>query len=192
MDIRSQRTTRTIIACFLDLLEQKSVSQITVTELCQSAQINRATFYKHYMDVFHLQESLEEEVLQDLEGFLRDRYFSGFSSYETMIIELLSYAKCYGHKFYILCSSNAASDLPARVFQLLYSLAFPILKEKLPDLSEEQAQLLYQYISNGSGSILRSWLAGACSLSEKNLAKFIMLTSSASVAAVAKGGDFRA
>ena len=65
---------------------------------------------------------------------------------------------------------------------------FPILKEKLPNLSEEQAKLLYQYISNGSGSVLRGWLAGESSMEERELAKFIMLTSGATVAAVAERG----
>ncbi len=188
MDIRGQRTEQAITACFLSLLEKKSISQITVTEICQSASINRATFYKHYLDVYHLQDSLEAEILRDLEAFLREHAFSGLGNYETMTIDLLSYAKRYGHTFYILCSSNAVSDLPARVFHLLYSLAFPILKEKLPNLSEEQAKLLYQYVSNGSGSVLRSWLAGESSMGEGELAKFIMLTSGAAVAAVAERG----
>ncbi len=188
MDIRGQRTERAIAACFLDLLEKKSVSQITVTEVCQLAHINRATFYKHYLDVYHLQDSLEAEILRELEAFLRDHAFSGLGNYEAMMMELLSYAKRYGHTFYVLCSANAVSDLPARVFRLLYSLAFPILKEKLPDLSEEQAKLLYQYVSSGSGSILRGWLAGECAMEEGELAKFIMLTSGATVAAVAGRG----
>lgn len=188
MDIRGQRTEQTIATSFLRLLEQKPVSQITVTELCQLAQINRATFYKHYLDVYHLQEFLETEILRDLEGFLRDHAFSGMGNYEMMMTELLSYAKRYGHTFYVLCSSNAASDLPARAFQLLYSLAFPILKEKLPNLSEEQARMLYQYVSSGSGSVLRSWLAGECSIDEGEMAKFMLLTSGAAVAAVAERG----
>ncbi len=188
MDIRGQRTEQAITASFLSLLEKKPISQITVTEICQLAQINRATFYKHYLDVYHLQDALESQILGDLEAFLRDHAFSGSGNYEVMMTELLSYAKRYGHTFDILCSSNAVSDLPARVFGLLYSLAFPILKEKLPNFSEEQAKLLYQYISSGSGSVLRSWLAGEYSMDERELAKFMMLTSSAAVAAVAGRG----
>ncbi len=188
MDIRGQRTEQAITTCFLSLLEKKPISQITVTEICQFAHINRATFYKHYLDVYHLQDALEAEILRDLEAFLRDRAFSGLGNYETTMTNLLSYAKRYGHRFYILCSSNAVSDLPARMFHLLYSLAFPILKEKLPNLSEEQVKLLYQYISSGSGRILRSYLAGECSMDEGELAKFMMLTSSATVAAVAERG----
>ncbi len=186
MDIRGRRTEQTITACFLSLLEKKPISQITVTEICQRADINRATFYKHYLDVYHLQDALEAGILRDFETFLRTHAFSGMGNYEAMMTELLTYAKRHGHTFYILCSSNAVSDLPARVFQLLYSLAFPILKEKLPDLSEQQARLLYQYVSSGSGSVLRSWLAGECSMEEGELAKFIMLTSGATVAAVAE------
>lgn len=188
MDVRGQRTTQAIAASFLELLEEKPISQITVTQICQSAHINRATFYKHYLDVYHLQEALESNILQDLETFLKDHGFSEPGNYEAMVTELLSYAKHYGHTFDILCSSSAASDFPSRVFSLLYSLTFPILKEKFPNLCEDQANLLYQYISSGSGSILRSYLAGKCSMEDRELAKFIMLISSSAIAAVAERG----
>lgn len=102
-----------------------------------------------------------------------------------MLTEFLSYAKQFGSKFYILCSANAASDLPAKVFQLLYSLAFPILREKLPDVDEEQTKLLYQYVSHGCGSVLRSWLNDESTMSEAEAAQFIMMTSGATVAAIA-------
>lgn len=188
MDVRGQRTEQTVAACFLDLLEKKPVSQITVTELCQGARINRATFYKHFPDVFHLQDSLETKVLDELGTYLREHAFSSAGKYSAMMTELLSYAKRFGHDFYILCSPNAISDLPARVFELVYSLAFPILKERNPALSDEKAKLLYQYVSSGSGNILRSWLTGECSMTEEELADFIMQISAAAVTAAAERG----
>ena len=185
MDIRSVKTRQQIAQCFEQMLAEKHISKITVTDLCEKAKINRATFYKHFLDIYDLQEMLEREVLTDMDGFLRERAFSSNGDYQTMMTEFLSYAKQFGSRFYILCSANAASDLPAKIFQLLYSLAFPILKEKLPDVDEERTKLLYQYVSHGCGSVLRSWLSGESTMTEADTAEFIMMTSGATVAAIA-------
>ncbi|MDD6878956.1 MAG: TetR/AcrR family transcriptional regulator, partial [bacterium] len=61
-DARTRFTRMVISDCFLTLLQQKPVAKITVTELCQLAQINRATFYRHYLDIPDLMEKLEEEL----------------------------------------------------------------------------------------------------------------------------------
>lgn len=185
MDIRSVKTTQRIARCFEQMLTEKHISQITVTDLCEKTRINRATFYKHFLDIYHLQEMLEREVLGDLESFLRDRAFSHKGNFQNMLTELLHYARRYGGRFTVLCSDNAASDLPEKAFRLLYGLAFPVLRDRLPGMDEEQAKLLYQYISHGCGSVLRCWLNGESTMTEAETAEFIMMTSGATVAAIA-------
>lgn len=62
-DARVQYTKTRIKEAFYTLLEKKSIKRISVREPCELAEINRATFYKHYADVFDLMEKLEDETL---------------------------------------------------------------------------------------------------------------------------------
>ena len=64
MDIRIERTRRSIINVFLQLRSRKSLEKITVKELAALAEINKATFYLHYHDVYDLSENLEREAVQ--------------------------------------------------------------------------------------------------------------------------------
>ena len=64
MDIRIERTRRSIINAFLQLRSRKSLEKITVKELAALAEINKATFYLHYHDVYDLSENLEREAVQ--------------------------------------------------------------------------------------------------------------------------------
>ena len=50
-DRRTRYTRQTIKDTFLELLNQKSFTKITVTEICKNAEINRGTFYLHYYDI---------------------------------------------------------------------------------------------------------------------------------------------
>ena len=184
MDIRSQRTKQVISECFLELLKEKTVSRITVTEICTMASINRATFYKHYLDVPDLQATLENEILSDFASFLQNCRFSSNVKYKTVLIEMLTYLQRYGSRFYLLCSGNAGSELPAKAFQLINDFAFPIMRQKLPMGEDEKAKLLYQFLTHGCGALLVSWLRGEDKLSIEEIAELIMQISGAAVQSV--------
>ncbi|MBO5103531.1 MAG: TetR/AcrR family transcriptional regulator [Ruminococcus sp.] len=64
MDLRVEKTKRSIINAFLNLRSRKPLEKITVKELAELAQINKATFYLHYHDIYELSESLEKEVIE--------------------------------------------------------------------------------------------------------------------------------
>lgn len=63
MDLRVQKTRKSILNAFITLRAKKELEKITVKELAESAMINKATFYQHYRDIYDLSEQLEEEVL---------------------------------------------------------------------------------------------------------------------------------
>jgi len=191
MDIRSQRTKQVISESFLELLKGKPASRITVTEICSMASINRATFYKHYLDVPDLQASLENEILSDFEIFLKDYRFSGAVRYQTVLVEMLTYLQQYGSRFYLLCSGNAGSELPVKAFQLINDFAFPIMRQKLPTGEEEKAKLLYQFLTHGCGALLVNWLRGDSKLSAEEVAEYIMRISGAAVQSVSGFGEER-
>ena len=62
IDRRTKYTLTTIKDSMLKLMEKKDISKITVTELCNLADINRATFYKYYVDIYDLIEKIELEL----------------------------------------------------------------------------------------------------------------------------------
>ena len=66
MDRRTKYTKKTIKDTFLQLLSEKDIKKITVSELCQQADINRATFYRYYIDIYDLLNSIEKEFELEL------------------------------------------------------------------------------------------------------------------------------
>ena len=47
-DLRVKKTKRVLTEAFFKLLNEKPFEEITVNELCDRADVRRATFYKHY------------------------------------------------------------------------------------------------------------------------------------------------
>lgn len=66
MDLRTERTKRSIANAFLELRKQKPLEKITVKELAELAYINKATFYTHYHDIYDLTDQLENELLEQI------------------------------------------------------------------------------------------------------------------------------
>src|SRR5262245_40855345 len=54
LDPRVKRTRRLILQSFSDLLAEKSFDAISVQDVTDRAQINRATFYDHFVDKYKL------------------------------------------------------------------------------------------------------------------------------------------
>jgi len=62
-DLRVIKTRENIETTFLELLDKKSFSQITVGELISSCRISKGTFYYHYRDKYDLAEKLLKKQL---------------------------------------------------------------------------------------------------------------------------------
>ena len=63
MDLRIDRTRNNIINAFITLRAKKPLEKITIKELSELAYINKATFYRHYEDIYALSESIENELV---------------------------------------------------------------------------------------------------------------------------------
>ena len=68
-DRRTQKTMNILKEIFVDLLKEKPVQSISVTELCRLADINRSTFYLHYCDIYALLEDIENDCLEEFDLF---------------------------------------------------------------------------------------------------------------------------
>ena len=66
MDLRAQKTQKSIAEAFYRLRAHKPLEKITVRELCREAPVNRSTFYTYYNDVYDLSEQLENELVRSI------------------------------------------------------------------------------------------------------------------------------
>lgn len=69
-NVRHQTTDAKLQETLLFLLERKPLKAVTVKELCESAQINKATFYRHYQDIYELAKKTEQNIQSGLVGLL--------------------------------------------------------------------------------------------------------------------------
>lgn len=84
-DRRVRRTRKLIKDSFLDLLEDKDFEHITVTDIIEKADYNRATFYRHYRD----KEELVNEIIESQIEILIEAILQPLKNKEKMEITAL-------------------------------------------------------------------------------------------------------
>lgn len=69
-DDMNAKTREKIQQQFLQLLKDKNFMKISVQDIATAANINRGTFYLHYLDKYDLLDQMEENLLAGLETHL--------------------------------------------------------------------------------------------------------------------------
>lgn len=60
---------RKIFMAFIDLINEKSIDKITISELCEKAEVNRSTFYRYYYDIYDLHEKMQDYSVESIISF---------------------------------------------------------------------------------------------------------------------------
>ncbi|MBP2323121.1 AcrR family transcriptional regulator [Kibdelosporangium banguiense] len=72
VDRRVRRTRATLQRALIDLVEERDLSQISVADVVEAAEVSRSTFYDHYRDVHELAEAASTSMIDDLIGVVVD------------------------------------------------------------------------------------------------------------------------
>lgn len=67
---RSNQTRQRIKEAFVELISLKGLDSLTVSDITRKANINRGTFYLHFVDKYDLLEQLEDETVSHLQEIL--------------------------------------------------------------------------------------------------------------------------
>ncbi|WP_062321035.1 TetR/AcrR family transcriptional regulator [Halolactibacillus sp. JCM 19043] len=140
-DPRIIRTRKSVVDALLALMSEREIEKITVKDITQKADVNRATFYHHFKDKQALlQYTLEEHLIRycvepfnEIDTFSRELILGVLEA----IIELHDYLEGHCqlnfHKFLLDIEQEIKSTLIARFF--------PIVKQGLNHPSDDYALL---------------------------------------------------
>lgn len=145
-DARVRYTRRVIKESFLTLLREKSVNRITVKEVCELAELNRATFYAHYSDCFALLESIEQELLDAFQKAL-----SSVDSFDTnaMITAIYTMIEQHQDTCQVLVFRGKSPSVLSRMIDLAHESTISHWKQKLRHASDTELEMLYTHLSHG-------------------------------------------
>ena len=88
------RTKKMIKTAFVELLgEKKNINAITVSELCNRANIAKSTFYNYYGDLYSVAEEFENELIDRLSAVLDEVEVDQAPEYDAYVRKVISFLK---------------------------------------------------------------------------------------------------
>ena len=158
-EYRSAKRSRKMIRnAFLDLLKEKNINKITVTDIVNKADLNRSTFYAHYMDVRAITEEMENEVIDKMLEILKKFEFKNFFNNPTpLLLEVSRFLEDNQDTYKILLKANGAETFLKKLKKIFadYMLSDTDIPNYLRD--SKLVNLRISYFSGGIINMYEDW-----------------------------------
>ena len=172
MDRRIKYTKKVIKENFLNLLEEKDISNITVKELCMISDINRGTFYRYYIDIYDLLKSIEQEFIDEVKNSSSIVKIEDHSIY-SFTKGILSIIENNKKLIMILFNTNRNLLFLNEVLEIAYDKCFNRWKSFHPEIDEDELENAVVFIFNGALGVINYWVKNDFSYSSDDIAKYI-------------------
>lgn len=173
-DRRVKRTKMLLQNALVDLMLEKAVGKISVKELTQQADVNRSTFYLHYLDIYDMLEQMENEFVETIQGFFHDFFTPLPTSMPLTLFVNISEWLEQDKEYYVKLLRGSASgyifeELESRIRDEFLTLLYLIF------LDEESLDLRTRvnFTVSGTVGVLRMWVMEGGNISLVELSETI-------------------
>ncbi len=155
---RKKESIERIERVFLDMLQTRELAEISISDICKLAKLNRTTFYANYTDIYGLADSIRDKLEADLSNLYRDEITQGFNSND--------YLKLFRH-----IKDNQI--FYKTYFKLGYDDNYKIITYDM-NLAGQHFQnrfIVYhmEFFKSGITRIIKLWLQGGCKESPEDM-----------------------
>lgn len=170
-DRRVTYTKMVLKKSLLEIIHEKPVSRITVKEVCERADINRATFYSHFTDVNDMLGQIENELYETIKHTL-DRGWSA-NNLAELLTGVCTEIKLNEDVCKAVLSDNGDKDFLNRALFVAQEKCVSDWKMSSTKADTETLEKIYTFFSHGSAAIILSWVRSGMEESPKEIAYFI-------------------
>lgn len=172
-DRRVRKTQTAIKDALITLLEKKRFEEITIQEISNLADVNRSTFYTHFIDKYDLLDKMENEKIDEVRSFLEssknddELKISESQLRETMDFVINSIGEHLD--FYkLMFNLGKESNLHEKLYELLTGHLNHVVNDndKIRDIP---FPYFMSYVSGAGLSLIRHWVEDENRISKEEL-----------------------
>lgn len=162
---RVKMTKKLLKSSLIELMKQSPLHSITIKDICDGADVNRSTFYRHYNTQFELYDDIINDTSHDIEQILVTELSASFDTL-VFLTKILEYIEQNREIFLVLLSDKGNISL-GEAFNRIISKFIP------QENATELGTYIVQFIAAGMTSILWTWLNKPVRRSAKDVAGLI-------------------
>lgn len=166
IDRRAKMTKNFLKNSLIELMKKKSIFSVTVKEVCENADVNRSTFYKHYKSVGDLYEEILNDITEDVSYIVKCSEKEGTLYSSRFVESILNYVEKKKDIFLVVLSDKGNTDFGEFVVRNTDKI---IAGREYSELSK----YCVYFITAGMSSIIWKWLSDENRASAHSLALLI-------------------
>ncbi|MGO5066078.1 TetR family transcriptional regulator [Clostridium sporogenes] len=163
-------TKKVIRESLIELLQHKKIHEVTVTDICKKANINRGTFYTHYKDAYDLLKSIEDELFNQILEYIEETSVEDYKNILLLkALELIDENK-------ELCRILFSKQMENNIMDRIMYVANKAEIDKLINSSKVDDVFLDYFIKYSVGgvfSVIQTWLENDLNESPQEIANII-------------------
>ena len=154
-DKKRRETEKRIEDSLLQLMKEQTFETISIRQLIDLAEVNRSTFYRHYLDKYDLLEKIENRLLDDLQAYYQEALDSAclfklekdfkLKDYIHEKQNLFHFFEPYLEDLAILLGPNGSPTSSRRLQEALREIFWQSISLGDPLLEEVEADLLLNH-----------------------------------------------
>lgn len=162
---RKRDSQNKIEKIFVELIQTKEINEISVTDICKKAKINRTTFYNNYLDIYDLADKIKEKLEHDVLALYEEERTNQYNSNDfSKILHLIKENPLFFKTFFKLGfdSNNLFSQ----------NYEYDTNQSKM-FYNDEFIDYHIEFFRAGFNAIVKKWLYNGCQESVENMCKII-------------------
>ena len=182
---RNTPTKQQVRRAFIEIVNEKGLERLSMSDIARRAGINRGTLYLHYTNKYDLLRGLEDEALDRLAGILFAPLPEGGVSApgdlvpDDAILEALRYVRDEQDFFKVLVSPGGDTEFVERIKEMIGRSIFDEIRQSGlrqasdPDIPDEYVR---EIVLGGVMAAIRRWLETGAQEPARLIARLISRT----------------
>ncbi len=171
----SSRTRKMIRAAFVDLIgEKKIISNISVAELAERADIAKSTFYNHYDDIYSVADEMINEILNGLDQIIDAMDADHTADYHIYIRSIFAFLK-ENEEIYrkLSCSPDVIFYLD-KIKHIITKRVFSNVKSPFLSKNKAERHVQVSFLANACVDTMVDYFKGNIDMKFDDLENVIM------------------
>jgi AcrR family transcriptional regulator len=155
-DRRVKYTKMVIRQSLMTLISKMPLAKISVTDICQQADINRGTFYAYYKDPTDLYEQIKKNLFEEIESPLNG--IIDTSTVYDLLLQIFRSIQQNKDLCTIILNNSGDKEFLYGIIDIVRGKFLSLWHEKVPEIPVQTLEYLFTFTANGSTGVLQEWL----------------------------------
>lgn len=168
------RSEKAIIRAYVELMQKKGRSRITVTDIVNTADLNRSTFYAHFKSADDVREKIQSDIINELTNSLNKRDFrNALSDPYPAMMHVIAFIRKDAEMYKMLLNTEGANKFLKKLRNIVIEkcLSDEVILPYIKDRDEFEMNL--RMFIGGYVSVIEDWAAGNINMPVEKTAKIM-------------------